>query len=49
MRSVAPRSVRWRHSARAPRWLAFLGRHSLIVYMIHQPLLMGALWLFLGR
>jgi len=33
----------------APRWLAFLGRHSLIVYMIHQPLLMGALWLFLGR
>ena len=34
---------------RTPRWLAFLGRHSLIVYMIHQPLLMGALWLFLGR
>jgi len=35
--------------ARAPRWLAFLGRHSLIVYMIHQPLLMGVLWLFVGR
>ena len=35
--------------ARAPGWLAFLGRHSLVVYMIHQPLLMGALWLFVGR
>jgi uncharacterized membrane protein len=35
--------------ARAPRWLSFLGRHSLAVYMIHQPVLIGLLWLFLGR
>lgn len=35
--------------ADSPRWLRFLGRHSLAVYMIHQPLLIGLLWLVLGR
>lgn len=30
--------------ASAPRWLAFMGRHSLLAYMVHQPVLMGALW-----
>jgi uncharacterized membrane protein len=33
---------------RAPVWLRFLGRHSLLVYMIHQPLLLAALWLVVG-
>jgi uncharacterized membrane protein len=35
--------------ARAPAALRALGRHSLLVYMAHQPLLMGALWLLLRR
>jgi len=35
--------------ARAPQVLRWLGRHSLAVYMVHQPVLMGflSLWQFL--
>ncbi|MEP7063753.1 MAG: heparan-alpha-glucosaminide N-acetyltransferase [Betaproteobacteria bacterium] len=33
--------------ARSPRWLAYLGRHSLAVYMVHQPIMIAALWLAL--
>ncbi|MBI4275714.1 MAG: DUF1624 domain-containing protein [Rhizobiales bacterium] len=37
--------ARWQPNAAAARLLAFTGRHSLIVYLAHQPLLMGVLWL----
>ena len=30
-------------SRSAPRWLTWLGRHSLLVYMVHQPVLLGML------
>lgn len=35
--------------ARLPRWLAWLGRHSLAVYMLHQPVLLALLWLVVAR
>ena len=33
----------------APQWLATLGRHTLLIYMIHQPILLGVLWVAMRR
>ena len=35
--------------ARAPHILAWSGRHGLAIYMLHQPLLLGALWLLVAQ
>jgi peptidoglycan/LPS O-acetylase OafA/YrhL len=42
------RLARWQ-APRAGRWLALPGRHSLAVYLIHQPVLIALIWLATHR
>ncbi len=44
-RAPSARLARWRSDRPTARLLACAGRHSLPIYMLHQPLLIGALWL----
>jgi uncharacterized membrane protein len=37
-----------RISRASPGWLTWLGRHSLLVYMVHQPLMVGVLRVLYG-
>lgn len=41
--------ARWNSQHPVAKLLAFGGRHSLHIYMLHQPVFMGGLYLFLGR
>jgi uncharacterized membrane protein len=43
--ALAPRLGRLAPLARLPRALATMGRHGLIVYLLHQPVLVALLWL----
>jgi uncharacterized membrane protein len=43
--ALAPRLDRLAPLARLPRALATMGRHGLLVYLLHQPALVGLLWL----
>jgi uncharacterized membrane protein len=50
-RTTAARStaaVRWQATGPAGRSLVWAGRHSLAIYMVHQPLLVGMLHLLFG-
>ena len=40
---AASRAALWRPLAAFPRALAFAGRHSLAIYLIHQPVMFGTL------
>ncbi len=47
-REPLPAWVRWHNTQPAARLLAFGGRHSLLIYMLHQPVLLGVLYLIFG-
>ena len=46
---TVPRFTQWQEKNRFSRLLAFGGRHSLPIYMLHQPVFFAVLYLILGK
>lgn len=42
-------AVRWQTAGPIGRLLTWGGRHSLMLYMVHQPIFLGVLYLLVGR
>jgi len=42
-----PEWAQWESRGPIARGLALAGRHSLVIYLVHQPLLMAVLWVVL--
>lgn len=47
-RSPVPALARWQPTRLPGKILSGAGRHSLLIYLLHQPLLMGILYLIVG-
>ncbi|MFZ5595156.1 MAG: DUF1624 domain-containing protein [Pseudomonadota bacterium] len=45
----APAFARWRGEQPVARLLAWGGKHSLMIYMLHQPVFFAILYVFLGK
>ena len=48
-RNPSPDWAGWHSAHSFARLLAFGGRHSLLIYMLHQPVMLGVLYLILGE